>query len=150
MYPGVLRPTTPTIDAACMWMVKNPEWFDVAVTTNLFGDIITDLARWSKAAWASRLWQHPPGKVSMFEPIHGSGPECTAARTRRTRSRRSCRVDAARASRRGAGVAHGRQRGRGADPGRPHPQLAGRSARTDELGSMVAAEVEAVRPVAGR
>ena len=31
------------IDAACMWMVKNPEWFDVAVTTNLFGDIITDL-----------------------------------------------------------------------------------------------------------
>ena len=31
------------IDAACMWMVKNPDWFDVVVTDNLFGDIITDL-----------------------------------------------------------------------------------------------------------
>ena len=68
------------IDAECMWMVKNPEWFDVAVTPNLFGDIITALrlGAMGQAAWGSPRpeWAtFTPGKVSMFEPIHGSAPK---------------------------------------------------------------------------
>jgi 3-isopropylmalate dehydrogenase len=64
------------IDAACMWMVKNPEWFDVAVTTNLFGDIITDLgAMLIGGMGIAASGNIHPGKVSMFEGIHGSAPK---------------------------------------------------------------------------
>lgn len=64
------------IDAMCMWMIKNPEWFDVVVTCNLFGDIITDLG----AMIQGGLGVAPGGNinpegVSMFEPIHGSAPK---------------------------------------------------------------------------
>ncbi len=64
------------IDAACMWMVKNPEWFDVAVTSNLFGDIITDIGAMVQGGMgiAASANLHP-GKVSLFEPIHGSAPK---------------------------------------------------------------------------
>ena len=63
------------IDAACMWMVKNPEWFDVAVTTNLFGDIITDIGAMVQGGMgvAASANLHP-GKLGLFEPIHGSFP----------------------------------------------------------------------------
>ena len=59
-----------------MWMVKNPEWFDVAVTPNLFGDIITDLGAMIQGGMgiAASANIHP-GKVSLFEPIHGSAPK---------------------------------------------------------------------------
>ena len=64
------------IDAACMWMVKNPEWFDVAVTGNMMGDIITDLGAAIQGgmgmAASGNIY---PGRVSMFEPIHGSAPK---------------------------------------------------------------------------
>lgn len=64
------------IDAACMWMVKNPEWFDVAVTTNLFGDIITDLGAMLQGGMGiAASGNLHPGKVSLFEPIHGSAPK---------------------------------------------------------------------------
>ena len=64
------------IDAACMWMVKNPEWFDVAVTTNLFGDIITDLGAMVQGGMGiAASGNLHPGKVSLFEPIHGSAPK---------------------------------------------------------------------------
>ncbi len=64
------------IDAACMWMVKNPEWFDVAVTTNLFGDIITDLGAILQGGMGiAASGNIHPGEVSMFEPIHGSAPK---------------------------------------------------------------------------
>lgn len=64
------------IDAACMWMVKNPEWFDVAVTGNMMGDIITDLgAAISGGLGIAASGNIHPGKVSMFEPIHGSAPK---------------------------------------------------------------------------
>ncbi len=64
------------VDAACMWMVKNPEWFDVVVTTNLFGDIITDLgAQLVGGMGIAASGNIHPGKVSMFEPIHGSAPK---------------------------------------------------------------------------
>lgn len=64
------------IDAACMWMVKNPEWFDVAVTTNLFGDIITDLGAMVQGGMGiAASGNIHPGRVSLFEPIHGSAPK---------------------------------------------------------------------------
>ena len=64
------------IDAACMWMIKNPEWFDVAVTPNLFGDIITDLGAVVQGGMGiAASGNIHPGKVSLFEPIHGSAPK---------------------------------------------------------------------------
>ncbi|MBK7875411.1 MAG: 3-isopropylmalate dehydrogenase [Planctomycetes bacterium] len=64
------------IDAACMWMVKNPEWFDVAVCENLFGDIITDLGAMIQGGMGiAASGNIHPGKVSLFEPIHGSAPK---------------------------------------------------------------------------
>ena len=64
------------IDAACMWMVKNPEWFDVAVTSNLMGDIITDLGAMVQGGMGiAASGNLHPGKVSLFEPIHGSAPK---------------------------------------------------------------------------
>jgi 3-isopropylmalate dehydrogenase len=64
------------IDAACMWMIKNPEWFDVAVTPNLFGDIITDLGAMVQGGMGiAASGNIHPGKVSLFEPIHGSAPK---------------------------------------------------------------------------
>jgi 3-isopropylmalate dehydrogenase len=64
------------IDAACMWMVKNPEWFDVAVTPNLFGDIITDLGAMIQGGMGiAASGNIHPGRVGLFEPIHGSAPK---------------------------------------------------------------------------
>jgi 3-isopropylmalate dehydrogenase len=64
------------VDACCMWMLKNPEWFDVIVTTNLFGDIITDLGAMIQGGMGiAASGNIHPGKTSMFEPIHGSAPK---------------------------------------------------------------------------
>ena len=64
------------VDAACMWMVKNPESFDTVVTTNLFGDIITDLGAVLQGGMGvAASGNIHPGKVSMFESIHGSAPK---------------------------------------------------------------------------
>jgi 3-isopropylmalate dehydrogenase len=64
------------IDAACMWLVKNPEWFDVVVTTNIFGDIFTDLGAMIQGGMGiAASGNIHPGQVSMFEPIHGSAPK---------------------------------------------------------------------------
>ncbi|MDQ6780142.1 MAG: 3-isopropylmalate dehydrogenase [Candidatus Eremiobacteraeota bacterium] len=64
------------IDAACMWMVKNPEAFDVIVTPNLFGDILTDLGAIVQGGMGvAASGNIHPGKVSLFEPIHGSAPK---------------------------------------------------------------------------
>ena len=64
------------VDAACMWMLKNPEWFDVAVTTNLFGDIVTDLGAMIQGGMGiAASGNLHPGRVSLFEPIHGSAPK---------------------------------------------------------------------------
>jgi len=66
------------VDATCMWMVKNPEWFDVIVTDNMFGDIITDLGAMVQGGMgiAAGANLNPQG-VSMFEPIGGSAPKYT-------------------------------------------------------------------------
>ncbi len=64
------------VDACTMWMIKNPEWFDVIVTANLFGDIITDLgATLQGGLGIAASGNLHPGKTSMFEPIHGSAPK---------------------------------------------------------------------------
>jgi len=64
------------VDATCMWMVKNPEWFDVIVTDNMFGDIITDLGAMIQGGMGIAAGGNiNPGGVSMFEPIGGSAPK---------------------------------------------------------------------------
>jgi 3-isopropylmalate dehydrogenase len=68
------------VDACCMWMVKNPEYFDVIVTTNMFGDIITDLAgilQGGMGVAAGGNINPEPGGTSMFEPMGGSAPKYT-------------------------------------------------------------------------
>ena len=66
------------VDACCMWMVKNPEWFDVIVTDNMFGDIITDLGAMIQGGMGIAAGGNiNPKGVSMFEPIGGSAPKYT-------------------------------------------------------------------------
>jgi len=74
-YPDI-KTSHAYVDAACMWLVKNPEWFDVAVTTNLFGDIVTDLGAMIQGGMGiAASGNLNPGHVSLFEPIHGSAPK---------------------------------------------------------------------------
>ncbi len=76
-YPDIKRDYA-HVDATCMWMVKNPEWFDVIVTDNMFGDIITDLGAMIQGGMGIAAGGNiHPGKVSMFEPIGGSAPKYT-------------------------------------------------------------------------
>ena len=76
-YPAVTTDYT-HVDACCMWMVKNPEWFDVIVTDNMFGDIITDLGAMIQGGMGIAAGGNlNPEGVSMFEPIGGSAPKYT-------------------------------------------------------------------------
>lgn len=76
-YPS-LKGDYVNVDAACMWLVKNPEWFDVIVTDNLFGDIITDLAAMIQGGMGVAAGGNiNPQGVSMFEPMGGSAPKYT-------------------------------------------------------------------------
>ena len=64
------------VDAAAMQLVKNPESFDVVVTSNMFGDILTDLgAMITGGLGIAASGNIHPGKTSMFEPVHGSAPK---------------------------------------------------------------------------
>ena len=76
-YPDV-KTDYAHVDATCMWMVKNPEWFDVIVTDNMFGDIITDLGAMIQGGMGIAAGGNiNPEGVSMFEPIGGSAPKYT-------------------------------------------------------------------------
>jgi 3-isopropylmalate dehydrogenase len=76
-YPDIKRDYA-HVDATCMWMVKNPEWFDVIVTDNMFGDIITDLGAMIQGGMGIAAGGNlNPEGVSMFEPIGGSAPKYT-------------------------------------------------------------------------
>jgi 3-isopropylmalate dehydrogenase len=76
-YPDVKREYY-HVDATCMWMVKSPEWFDVLVTSNMFGDIITDLGAETQGGMGIAAGGNiNPNGVSMFEPIGGSAPKYT-------------------------------------------------------------------------
>jgi 3-isopropylmalate dehydrogenase len=74
-YPKVITDFN-FVDAITMWFVKNPEWFDVVVAPNMFGDIITDLGAMIQGGLglAPGANLNPDG-TSMFEPIHGSAPK---------------------------------------------------------------------------
>jgi 3-isopropylmalate dehydrogenase len=66
------------VDATCMWFIKNPEWFDVIVTDNMFGDIITDLAAMIQGGLGVAAGGNiNPEGTSMFEPMGGSAPKYT-------------------------------------------------------------------------
>lgn len=68
------------VDACCMWMVKTPEYYDVIVTTNMFGDIITDLGAMIQGGLgvaAGGNINPEKGGVSMYEPMGGSAPKYT-------------------------------------------------------------------------
>jgi 3-isopropylmalate dehydrogenase len=76
-YPDIRRDYY-HVDATCMWMVKSPEWFDVLVTGNLFGDIITDLGAITQGGMGIAAGGNiNPEGVSMYEPIGGSAPKYT-------------------------------------------------------------------------
>jgi len=76
-YPDITRDYA-HVDATCMWFVKNPEWFDVIVTDNIFGDIITDLGAMIQGGMGIAAGGNiNPEGVSMFEPIGGSAPKYT-------------------------------------------------------------------------
>jgi 3-isopropylmalate dehydrogenase len=76
-YPDIERDYA-HVDATTMWMVKNPEWFDVIVTENMFGDIITDLGAMIQGGLGVAAGGNiNPEGVSMFEPIGGSAPKYT-------------------------------------------------------------------------
>ncbi|GMV93044.1 MAG: 3-isopropylmalate dehydrogenase [Candidatus Hydrogenedentota bacterium] len=76
-FPDVKREYA-HVDATTMWMVKNPEWFDVIVTGNMFGDIITDLGAMVQGGMGIAAGGNiNPKGVSMFEPIGGSAPKYT-------------------------------------------------------------------------
>ncbi len=74
-YPDVERDYA-HVDAICMWMVKNPEWFDVIVTDNMFGDIITDLGAMIQGGMGVAAGGNiNPQGTAIFEPIGGSAPK---------------------------------------------------------------------------
>ena len=76
-YPDITREYA-HVDAACMWFIKNPEWFDVIVVENMFGDIITDLGAMIQGGMGVAAGGNiNPEGVSMFEPIGGSAPKYT-------------------------------------------------------------------------
>ena len=78
-YPDI-RTDMALVDAMTMWFVKNPQYFDVIVASNLFGDIITDLGAMLQGGMGFAAGGNiNPEKVypSMFEPIHGSAPKYT-------------------------------------------------------------------------
>jgi 3-isopropylmalate dehydrogenase len=78
-YPDVEKDYN-HVDACCMWIVKNPEFYDVIVTTNMFGDIITDLSgiiQGGMGVAAGGNINPDKGGVSMFEPMGGSAPKYT-------------------------------------------------------------------------
>ncbi|MGA2748775.1 MAG: 3-isopropylmalate dehydrogenase [Verrucomicrobiota bacterium] len=76
-FPDVKREYA-HVDATTMWFVKNPEWFDVIVTDNMFGDIITDLGAMVQGGMGIAAGGNiNPAGASMFEPIGGSAPKYT-------------------------------------------------------------------------
>ncbi len=73
-YPDI-EADTAIIDAFTQWLVQRPEWFDVVVTTNMFGDIVTDLASVLQGGMGMAVGCNNGDKHAMFEPIHGSAPK---------------------------------------------------------------------------
>lgn len=76
-YPEI-QTNYQNVDALCMWMIKSPEQYDVIVTNNMFGDIITDVGAIIQGGLGIAAGGNiNPGKIGMFEPIGGSAPKYT-------------------------------------------------------------------------
>ncbi len=73
-YPEIGKDTA-YIDAFTMWMVRNPEWFDVVVTSNMFGDIVTDLGSVLQGGMGMAASANIGDEHGLFEPVHGSSPK---------------------------------------------------------------------------
>ncbi|MDP6157774.1 MAG: isocitrate/isopropylmalate dehydrogenase family protein [Phycisphaerales bacterium] len=73
-YPGV-EPWEANIDAICMWMIKNPQDYDVLVAENMFGDIISDLAAGLIGGLGFASSANIGDTYAVFEPTHGSAPK---------------------------------------------------------------------------
>ncbi|HEX2066487.1 MAG TPA: isocitrate/isopropylmalate dehydrogenase family protein [Candidatus Thermoplasmatota archaeon] len=73
-FPGI-KTDYAYVDAFTQWLVRNPEWFDVAVTTNMLGDIVTDLAAVLQGGMGMAASGNIGDRHAMFEPIHGSAPK---------------------------------------------------------------------------
>ena len=73
-YPGIGKDAA-YIDAFTMWMVRNPEWFDVVVTSNMFGDIVTDLGSVLQGGMGMAASANLGDEHGLFEPVHGSSPK---------------------------------------------------------------------------
>lgn len=76
-YPGI-EPKHVYVDALCLYLVQDPSPFEVVVTCNLFGDIVTDLGAALQGglgmAASANVHASDPSRVAMFEPVHGSAP----------------------------------------------------------------------------
>jgi 3-isopropylmalate dehydrogenase len=76
-YPGI-EPKHVYVDALCLYLVQDPSPFEVIVTCNLFGDIVTDLGAALQGglgmAGSANIHASDPKRVAMFEPVHGSAP----------------------------------------------------------------------------
>lgn len=73
-YPGVELWET-NVDAMCMWLVKNPQKYDVLVASNMFGDIISDLCAQLVGGLGFAASGNIGDKIAVFEPTHGSAPK---------------------------------------------------------------------------
>ena len=73
-YPEIGKDTA-YIDAFTMWIVRNPEWFDVVVTSNMFGDIVTDLGSVLQGGMGMAASANIGDDHGLFEPVHGSSPK---------------------------------------------------------------------------
>jgi 3-isopropylmalate dehydrogenase len=73
-YPDVEKDTA-IVDAFTQWLIGQPEYYDVCVTTNMFGDIVTDLASVLQGGMGMAVGCNTGDKHAMFEPIHGSAPK---------------------------------------------------------------------------
>jgi 3-isopropylmalate dehydrogenase len=73
-YPEI-EAETAIVDAFTQWLIQRPEWYDVVVTTNMFGDIVTDLASVLQGGMGMAVGCNVGDQHAMFEPIHGSAPK---------------------------------------------------------------------------
>ncbi len=73
-YPEIAKETA-IVDAFTQWLINQPEYYDVVVTTNMFGDIITDLASVLQGGMGMAVGANVGANHGMFEPIHGSAPK---------------------------------------------------------------------------
>ncbi|MHC5020855.1 MAG: isocitrate/isopropylmalate dehydrogenase family protein, partial [Planctomycetota bacterium] len=73
-YPEIEKDTA-IVDAFTQWLIQKPEWYDVCVTTNMFGDIVTDLASVLQGGMGTAVGANVGDNHAMFEPIHGSAPK---------------------------------------------------------------------------